>query len=44
MIDAVEKLAPAGFDEIDSVLPRADREALVKGYAVMAGFSVQRRG
>ena len=44
VIDAVEKLAPAGFDDIDSVLPRADREALVKGYAVMAGFSVQRRG
>lgn len=44
VIDAVEKLAPAGFDDIDAVLPHADREALVRGYAVMAGFSLVRRG
>lgn len=43
VIDAVEKLAPAGFDDIDSVLSYADREALVKGYAAMAGFSLVRR-
>ncbi|MCF3974813.1 flavin-dependent oxidoreductase [Paracoccus salsus] len=44
VIDAVERLAPAGFADIDDVLPRNDREALVKGYAVMAGFSLVRRG
>lgn len=43
VIDAVETLAPAGFDDIDAVLSHADREALVKGYAVMAGFSLVRR-
>ncbi|SET29730.1 flavin-dependent oxidoreductase [Paracoccus homiensis] len=43
VIDAVEKLAPAGFDDIDQVLPHADREALVKGYAQMAGFSDVKR-
>lgn len=44
VIDAVEKLAPAGFADIDQVLPRTDREALVRGYAVTAGFSQVRRG
>lgn len=44
VIDAVEKLAPAGFDDIDTVLSRDDREALVKGYAKMAGFALVRRG
>lgn len=42
VIDAVETLAPAGFDDIETVLPRADREALVKGYAKLAGFAVVR--
>jgi 2-polyprenyl-6-methoxyphenol hydroxylase-like FAD-dependent oxidoreductase len=40
VIDEVEKLAPAGFEYIDSVLSRADREAIVKGYAGKAGFAL----
>ncbi|MDB6178052.1 flavin-dependent oxidoreductase [Paracoccus sp. Z330] len=43
VIDAVEKLAPGGFDDIETVLPRHDREALVRGYAAMAGFSIVRK-
>ena len=39
VIDAVEELAPDGFDDIESVLPRADREAIVRGYAMKAGFA-----
>ena len=41
VIDEVEKRAPAGFDHIDRVLSHAEREAIVKGYAGKAGFSVQ---
>jgi 5-methylphenazine-1-carboxylate 1-monooxygenase len=40
VIDEVEKLAPAGFTDIDRVLSRADREAIVKGYAGKAGYMV----
>ena len=40
VIDEVEKLAPAGFDYVDRVLSHAEREAIVKGYAGKAGFSV----
>jgi 5-methylphenazine-1-carboxylate 1-monooxygenase len=40
VIDEVEKLAPAGFTDIDRVLRRADREAIVKGYAGKAGYTV----
>jgi 2-polyprenyl-6-methoxyphenol hydroxylase-like FAD-dependent oxidoreductase len=40
VIDEVEKLAPAGFEYVDSVLSRADREAIVKGYAGKAGFAL----
>jgi 2-polyprenyl-6-methoxyphenol hydroxylase-like FAD-dependent oxidoreductase len=40
VIDEVEKLAPAGFDYVDGVLSRADREAIVKGYAGKAGFAL----
>ena len=40
VIDEVEKLAPAGFEDVDKVLSRADREAIVKGYASSAGFAV----
>lgn len=43
VIDAVEKLAPAGFHDIDEVLSYADREALVRGYAALAGFSRVKR-
>ena len=40
VIDEVEKLAPAGFEYVDRVLSRADREAIVKGYAGKAGFAL----
>ncbi|MEQ1614185.1 MAG: flavin-dependent oxidoreductase [Hyphomicrobiaceae bacterium] len=40
VIDEVEKLAPAGFADIDAVLARPEREAIVKGYAGTAGFAV----
>ncbi len=39
VIDEVEKRAPAGFKDIDGVLPFAEREAIVKGYAGTAGFA-----
>ncbi len=39
VIDEVEKRAPAGFGNVDDVLSHADREAIVRGYAQMAGFS-----
>jgi 5-methylphenazine-1-carboxylate 1-monooxygenase len=42
VIDEVEKRAPAGFDDVDRVLPYADRLAIVKGYAGKAGFAVER--
>ena len=39
VIDAVEELAPDGFTDIDAVLPHAEREAIVRGYAQKAGFA-----
>jgi 2-polyprenyl-6-methoxyphenol hydroxylase-like FAD-dependent oxidoreductase len=39
VIDAVEALAPDGFDDIDAVLPRAERERIVRGYAQASGFA-----
>ncbi len=39
VIDAVEALAPDGFDDIEKVLPHAEREAIVRGYAQKAGFA-----
>jgi 2-polyprenyl-6-methoxyphenol hydroxylase-like FAD-dependent oxidoreductase/quercetin dioxygenase-like cupin family protein len=40
VIDAVEELAPDGFHDVETVLPYADREAIVRGYAQKAGFAV----
>ncbi|MGL5733429.1 MAG: FAD-dependent monooxygenase, partial [Beijerinckiaceae bacterium] len=40
VIDEVEKRAPAGFDYVDRVLSRSEREAIVKGYAGKAGFAL----
>jgi quercetin dioxygenase-like cupin family protein len=40
VIDAVEALAPDGFDDVDAVLSRDEREAIVRGYAQKAGFAV----
>jgi 2-polyprenyl-6-methoxyphenol hydroxylase-like FAD-dependent oxidoreductase/quercetin dioxygenase-like cupin family protein len=39
VIDAVEALAPDGFDDIDAVLAYSEREAIVRGYARKAGFA-----
>src|SRR3712207_1288258 len=39
IIDAVEKLAPDGFSDINRVLSYEDRAAIVRGYATKAGFS-----
>ncbi|HEU00273.1 MAG TPA: flavin-dependent oxidoreductase, partial [Aurantimonas coralicida] len=44
VIDEVEKLAPGGFDQVDSVLSRAERQAIVSGYAGKAGFAAQSGG
>lgn len=47
VIDAVEQLAPNGFDDVERVLSYAKREAIVKSYAGTAGFSQEqlaRRG
>jgi 2-polyprenyl-6-methoxyphenol hydroxylase-like FAD-dependent oxidoreductase len=41
VIDAVEAAAPNGFDDIDKVLPYAEREAIVRG---RAGAAALRRG
>lgn len=41
VIDEVEKLSPAGFDDIDKVLSFVERQAIVKGYATMAGFATK---
>ena len=38
VIDAVERLAPDGFTDIDAVLPHDQRQAIVRGYASVAGF------
>ncbi|MFK7995618.1 MAG: flavin-dependent oxidoreductase [Granulosicoccus sp.] len=43
VIDEVEKLSPAGFDDIDKVLSFNERQAIVKGYAKMAGFAANNR-
>ncbi|HEY2321186.1 MAG TPA: FAD-dependent monooxygenase [Solirubrobacteraceae bacterium] len=40
VIDAVEALAPEGYGDVDAVLPHAERQAIVRGYAQKAGFAV----
>jgi 5-methylphenazine-1-carboxylate 1-monooxygenase len=40
VIDAVEALAPDGFEDVETVLSHAEREAIVRGYARQAGFAV----
>jgi 2-polyprenyl-6-methoxyphenol hydroxylase-like FAD-dependent oxidoreductase len=41
VIDAVEALAPDGFDDIEAVLPHAERERIVRGYAKASGFAAR---
>lgn len=44
VIDEVERRAPAGFGNIDDVLSKAERKALVSGYAKTAGFHARAPG
>lgn len=39
VIDMIEARAPDGFDDIDAVATREEREAVVRGYASLAGFA-----
>jgi 2-polyprenyl-6-methoxyphenol hydroxylase-like FAD-dependent oxidoreductase len=39
VIDMLEERAPEGFRDVDDVAPFAEREAIVRGYAAMAGFA-----
>lgn len=41
VIDEVERRAPDGCSDLDSVISHAEREAIVRGYAATAGFSQQ---
>jgi len=43
VIDAVEALAPDGFDDVDAVLGRDDREAIVRGYTTLTGSAMAAR-
>ena len=40
VIDEVEKLAPAGFTDVERVLSHDERRAIVRGYAGKAGFAL----
>ena len=42
VIDEVEKLAPGGFEDVNAVLSYDDRQAIVKSYAKLAGFSISK--
>ena len=44
VIDEVEKLNPYLFEDVNDVLSRKERAAIVKGYAGTAGFLVKGRG
>jgi hypothetical protein len=39
VIDKVEARAPDGFDHIEEVASHAEREAIVRGYASIAGYA-----
>jgi 2-polyprenyl-6-methoxyphenol hydroxylase-like FAD-dependent oxidoreductase len=39
VIDLLEERAPGGFDDVEAVASYAEREAIVRGYASMAGFA-----
>ena len=39
VIDVVEARAPDGFTDIDAVASHAERQAIVRGYASMAGYA-----
>ena len=39
VIDVVEARAPDGFDDIETIASYTEREAIVRGYASMAGYA-----
>jgi 2-polyprenyl-6-methoxyphenol hydroxylase-like FAD-dependent oxidoreductase len=39
VIDVLEERAPNGFSDVDAIASHAEREAIVRGYASMAGFA-----
>ena len=39
VIDMVEVRAPDGFDDVEEVASREEREAVVRGYESLAGFA-----
>jgi len=39
VIDVLEERAPDGFTDVNAVASHAEREAIVRGYAAMAGFA-----
>jgi hypothetical protein len=39
VIDVVESRAPDGFDDLDTVASHGEREAIVRGYASLAGYA-----
>jgi 5-methylphenazine-1-carboxylate 1-monooxygenase len=39
VIDVLEERAPDGFSDVDAIASHAEREAIVRGYASMAGFA-----
>jgi 5-methylphenazine-1-carboxylate 1-monooxygenase len=39
VIDVLEARAPDGFTDVDQVASHAERKAIVRGYATMAGFA-----
>jgi 5-methylphenazine-1-carboxylate 1-monooxygenase len=39
VIDVLEERAPDGFADVEAVASHAEREAIVRGYAAMAGFA-----
>lgn len=39
VIDVMEERAPFGFSDLDAVASHAEREAIVQGYALTAGFA-----
>lgn len=43
VIDVVEARAPDGFDDIEAIAPHDEREAIVRGYARLAGFESRSR-
>ncbi len=41
VIDLVEARAPEGFDDLERIAPYAERQAIVEGYARLAGFTAE---